>query len=866
MCHFQFHSRRVCVRAVVFSLVTAAPLMAGVTMTPLTSFGGSDGWRAPGEILPGDAAGSNNGTTYNYLGAANLERGMAYCPQHEQLILLSRNGGVNIRQLNPLTGVDLGALSTGTGIITGGTFAASTVACDDNGAIYAANLTSGGSTVRIYRWEEPSSEPVLFFETPVTDYSPTPRFGDCLDVFYANSAPVLLLGGGNNTPGYLVVENNSATKVKTFSPSGVNTADFRLGVTFGPDGQADVWGRTNAGTAARRTAYTSGSTAGSFTGNAALTATAEVGMDVIRIGTLPLLATCEFNNSATALPRVRVYDTTDPAAPALVATGTSASAPQTANSNGVGSIKWGKITEAAGVTTVQLYAMSTNHGIQAFDVTVTPDVTPPSIASSPASRTVFARGQTTFTASATGTPPLSYQWLKGNVEIPGATAASYTIDPVSAESAGDYVCRVSNAAAPPAETTAATLTVEAGPDTSALTTVWRLKPGDRTYLTEGDFQRGLALNATTGRLYLASRASAASATVQVLDAANGDDLGALEMSGISGGQFVLNLLGVAGDGAIYGCNLSNTDGTGFKIYQWPDDQPGTFPGDVYNGNPASLRIGDSFAVRGSGNGTQIVAGTNAAGVGPGAHFALFTKNDGGFFDMHPINVPGAADRAFSLGIGFGPNNTIWGKGNGTGVTVATLTYNAEAFPPWSAALLSVIPNSAIPTAGGAIAVDEASGALAHIHTGNSDNLRLYRLPALAPPPVTMEWLDQEFFLTDNANLNATGQAVFGGGKLYALDTNNGLICCSVTVPPPPAPPPVITQVAQSGGSVVFTLKATVGKTYIIEKSTQLDPIATWSADGTVTVDEAEEIITRSIPAGTPRLYYRAREQQIVVAP
>jgi len=37
----------------------------------------------------------------------------------------------------------------------------------------------------------------------------------------------------------------------------------------------------------------------------------------------------------------------------------------------------------------------------------------------------------TFTVTASGTPPLSYQWRLNGVDIPGATASSYTLDPVS---------------------------------------------------------------------------------------------------------------------------------------------------------------------------------------------------------------------------------------------------------------------------------------------------------------------------------------------------------------------------------------------------------------------------------------------------
>ena len=51
---------------------------------------------------------------------------------------------------------------------------------------------------------------------------------------------------------------------------------------------------------------------------------------------------------------------------------------------------------------------------------------PPNITSQPVSQTVNAGQTATFTVVATGTPPLTYQWRKNGVNIPGATSSSYT--------------------------------------------------------------------------------------------------------------------------------------------------------------------------------------------------------------------------------------------------------------------------------------------------------------------------------------------------------------------------------------------------------------------------------------------------------
>lgn len=70
----------------------------------------------------------------------------------------------------------------------------------------------------------------------------------------------------------------------------------------------------------------------------------------------------------------------------------------------------------------------------------------PVITSHPTSQTVSENQSVTFTVAASGASPLSYQWKKNNVNIAGATSASYTISNVAASHAGQYTVLVSNSA------------------------------------------------------------------------------------------------------------------------------------------------------------------------------------------------------------------------------------------------------------------------------------------------------------------------------------------------------------------------------------------------------------------------------------
>ncbi|MEI7658591.1 MAG: immunoglobulin domain-containing protein [Phycisphaerae bacterium] len=57
-----------------------------------------------------------------------------------------------------------------------------------------------------------------------------------------------------------------------------------------------------------------------------------------------------------------------------------------------------------------------------------------------------AEGQSaTLTAAASGSAPLTFQWRKNGVAIPGATAASFTVTSVVASDAGSYTCVATNA-------------------------------------------------------------------------------------------------------------------------------------------------------------------------------------------------------------------------------------------------------------------------------------------------------------------------------------------------------------------------------------------------------------------------------------
>ncbi len=68
----------------------------------------------------------------------------------------------------------------------------------------------------------------------------------------------------------------------------------------------------------------------------------------------------------------------------------------------------------------------------------------PAITTQPIARTIAVGASTAFSAAATGTAPLTYQWLKNGAAISGATGASYSISSAQTTHAGTYSVQVTN--------------------------------------------------------------------------------------------------------------------------------------------------------------------------------------------------------------------------------------------------------------------------------------------------------------------------------------------------------------------------------------------------------------------------------------
>jgi hypothetical protein len=99
----------------------------------------------------------------------------------------------------------------------------------------------------------------------------------------------------------------------------------------------------------------------------------------------------------------------------------------------------------------------------AATVTVNPAPVAPSITTEPSSVTITAGQTATFSVTATGTAPLSYQWSQNGTAISGATSSSYTTPTETTSASGAQFTVVVSNSAGSVTSSAATLTVNPAP-------------------------------------------------------------------------------------------------------------------------------------------------------------------------------------------------------------------------------------------------------------------------------------------------------------------------------------------------------------------------------------------------------------------
>ena len=343
-----------------------------------------------------------------------------------------------------------------------------------------------------------------------------------------------------------------------------------------------------------------------------------------------------------------------------------------------------------------------------------------------------------------------------------------------------------------------------------------LRPGDRSYLTTGGTERGMAYNPVTGHILVVERNGLA---VYILDGTTGDDIGTLDTSAlILGGNlsFLLNMIGVADDGSIYVGNLSNaTSPPQYLLYRWESEtnvQQLIFDGtsrDISNGDSGGgagyQRYGDAIAARGSGTNTQILIpsrGTNVTLVTPDS--TLTTWNATSLRSDAPFGGLG-------YGITFGPSNTFYATGGAnSGGPLIRFSFDAGDGIHGTATTLQSFNRTVVPGTISALAANVGSNLLAGLDTiPGTDLARLYEISNPSNVPI---FLDRSSFVTSNDNSIFAGAVAFGtNGTLYILDANNGLMAYALVLSNSAVAPYIFLQPGNQqtklGSNVTFSASA-----------------------------------------------------------
>lgn len=304
---------------------------------------------------------------------------------------------------------------------------------------------------------------------------------------------------------------------------------------------------------------------------------------------------------------------------------------------------------------------------------------------------------------------------------------------------------------------------------------WAKAPGSETFLGTGAFERGVAYNPISTHVLVVSRNASETLSIHKVDSATGASLGTLNLGTIASagtGTFKLNAIGVGSDGAIYAANLvtSAAAATPFTIYRWANED--ATPTIAYSGVPsAGMRFGDALDVRGSGANTLIAAGIQ--GTATSARAAVFHSADGSAYTPSVLAPAEVNAGDLRLGISFGlTSDTLIGKQTGTGNPGRLISYDLAGSATLSASL------STLSSSIGPLAVDPSRNLLVGVNISTHEVLT-YDISNPSNPTL----IDTDKLPTSNANSGAVGAVDFGGGKVFVLEANNGLVAYTV-VPEP----------------------------------------------------------------------------------
>lgn len=278
--------------------------------------------------------------------------------------------------------------------------------------------------------------------------------------------------------------------------------------------------------------------------------------------------------------------------------------------------------------------------------------TPPSITTQPADQTVTVGQTATFSVTAQGTPPPSYQWQRGGTAIPGATSSSYTTPATTATDNGaTFQVVVSNSAGSVTSRTA-TLTVNTPPVSNY---VWKqLKTGAGGWVV-GMFIHpdGSVVYARTdtGGAYRLNQSTKTWTQIVTSNSLPSSDVGLGNYGGVVGIVAAPSDHNRAYMAAYLGSNNTNVYSSVDQGAHWTKT---ALPGLNDNANGDGRQMGERLAVD-PANANVLYYGSMSSG--------LFVTNDAGAHWQQVAQVPSSGETTYGTGnVRFDPTSGVTQSG------------------------------------------------------------------------------------------------------------------------------------------------------------------------------------------------------------
>ncbi|MCR9246617.1 MAG: DUF4623 domain-containing protein [bacterium] len=324
-----------------------------------------------------------------------------------------------------------------------------------------------------------------------------------------------------------------------------------------------------------------------------------------------------------------------------------------------------------------------------------------------------------------------------------------------------------------------------------------LAPGAISALNTSSTERGFSYNPITGNLVLVSRAGGDN--LRVLDGSTGADLGGLDVTGVTGGTFRVNMCDIGEDGAIYVGNLAI--GANFKVYKWDSESTGmtTPPSVAFDAPPGMSRVGDSFAVFGGATSPAIFAAAGSANALNSGFVsgALDGSNTSTAYTSIPGTGTGSND--YRLSLSFVDSTTLIGNQGGL---ARYTTFNPGL---GTATVVDSIGLGGAAQRGLDYAVINGTPVLACIDS-NSSLVSVFDITIPASPVLLATANNTSGTLSGNGNGSGDlqwGRICGDSATLYAMNTNQGIQAFNFTL----APAAAATQFGTGCGSPVPDLDA-----------------------------------------------------------